>query len=115
MLDTPTVLIVLLVAGVAYLINYLAHTNRTGRPLPPGPKGLPILGNVNDLPKPGTLECHHWAQHKDLYGPISSITVLGQTFIIINDPQLALELLRDRQQAHAARPHMVFSSDMYVA
>jgi hypothetical protein len=38
----------------------------------------------------------------------------GQTFIIINDAQLALELLRDRSAAHAARPHMVFSSDMYV-
>jgi hypothetical protein len=114
MLDTPTVLIVLLVGAVAYLINHLANTNRTGRPLPPGPKGLPLLGNVNDLPKPGVLECHHWVQHKDKYGPVSSITVLGQTFIIINDAQLALELLRDRSAAHAARPHMVFSSDMYV-
>jgi hypothetical protein len=112
MLDTPTVLIVLLVGAVAYLINHLAHTNRTGRPLPPGPKGLPLLGNVNDLPKPGVLECHHWVQHKEQYGPLSSITVLGQTFIIINDAQLALELLRDRPAAHAARPHMVFSSDM---
>jgi hypothetical protein len=114
MLDTPTVLIVLLGVVVAYSINYLARTNRNGRPLPPGPKGLPVLGNVNDLPKPGMLECHHWLQHKDTYGPISSITVLGQTFIIINDAQLALELLRDRSAAHAARPHMVFSSDMYV-
>ncbi|EAT80928.1 hypothetical protein HBI56_185850 [Parastagonospora nodorum] len=112
MLDTPTVLILLLGVSVAYLIQHLARSNRTGRPLPPGPKGLPLLGNVNDLPKPGMLECHHWLEHKELYGEISSITVLGQTFIIINDAQLALELLRDRPQAHAARPHMVFSSDM---
>jgi hypothetical protein len=112
MLDTPTVLIVLLGVAVAYLVKHLSRANRTGRPLPPGPKGLPLLGNVNDLPKPGVLECHHWLQHKEQYGEISSITVLGQTFIIINDAQLALELLRDRAQAHAARPHMVFSSDM---
>lgn len=106
---------VALVGGLlAYLINYLARNNRTGRPLPPGPKGLPLLGNVNDLPKPGMLECHHWLEHKELYGPISSVTVLGQTFIIINDAQIALELLRDRSAAHSARPHMVFSSDMYV-
>jgi hypothetical protein len=99
-------------ALIAYVINYLAHNNRTGKPLPPGPKGLPILGNVNDLPKPGMLECHHWLQHKDQYGPISSITVLGQTFVIISDAQLALELLRERSAAHSARPHMVFASDM---
>jgi hypothetical protein len=112
MLETPTVLIVLLGVAVAYLVKHLSRANRTGRPLPPGPKGLPLLGNVNDLPKPGMLECHHWLQHKEQYGEISSITVLGQTFIIINDAQLALEFLRDRAQAHAARPHMVFSSDM---
>ncbi|KAL6711774.1 hypothetical protein ACN47E_002817 [Coniothyrium glycines] len=102
----------LLGAAIAYVINYLAHNNRTDRPLPPGPKGIPLLGNLNDLPKPGTLECHHWVKHKDLYGPISSITVLGQTFVIINDAQLALELLRDRATHYSARPHMVFSSDM---
>jgi hypothetical protein len=114
MISITTVLVVLVGAAIVYLVNYLAHSNKNGRPLPPGPKGLPLLGNVNDLPKPGVLECHHWAQHKELYGPISSLTVLGQTFIIINDAQLALELLRDRSAIHSARPHMVFSSDMYV-
>ncbi|KAF2024274.1 cytochrome P450 [Setomelanomma holmii] len=98
--------------AIAYLINYLARSNRNGRPLPPGPKGLPLLGNVNDLPKPGMLECHHWAQHRELYGPISSITVLGQTFVIINDAELALRLLRDRSASYSARPHMVFASEM---
>lgn len=37
-------------------------------PLPPGPKGLPLVGNLNDLPKPGVLEAHHWLEHKKLYG-----------------------------------------------
>jgi hypothetical protein len=80
--------------------------------LPPGPKGLPILGNINDLPKPGILECHHWLKHRDLYGPISSVTVLGQTFVIINDPDIAMELLRDRASINSGRPKMVFSGDM---
>jgi hypothetical protein len=114
MIGVSAILVVLVGGAIAYLINYLAHSNKTGRPLPPGPKGLPLLGNVNDLPKPGVLECHHWAEHRELYGPISSLTVLGQPFIIINDAQLALELLRDRSATYSARPHMVFSSDMYV-
>lgn len=42
-------------------------------PLPPGPKGLPLLGNLNDLPKPGVLEAHHWLKHKDLYGTCDSM------------------------------------------
>ena len=97
----------------AALIKHLLQS-KSSEPLPPGPKGLPLLGNVNDLPKPGVQEWHHWLKHKDIYGPISSITVLGQTFVIVNDAQIALELLRDRSTIYSARPHMVFSSDMYV-
>jgi hypothetical protein len=42
--------------------------NSTRPPLPPGPKGIPLIGNLNDLPKPGVLEAHHWLGHKDVYG-----------------------------------------------
>ena len=111
---SPIIFFTGLALVVAYIVNRLTKSNSHSHPLPPGPKGLPLLGNVADLPPSGTLECHHWLKHKDEYGPISSITVLGQTFIIINDAQIALELLRDRSAAHSARPHMVFSSDMYV-
>ncbi|OSS53624.1 hypothetical protein B5807_00518 [Epicoccum nigrum] len=96
---------------VAYLVKKLVNSEKHSHPLPPGPKGLPLLGNVNDLPKPGGgLEAHHWLKHKDEYGPISSVTVLGQTIVIINDAQITLELLSRAQ--HQARPHMVFASDM---
>ncbi len=111
---SSTTLILLVSTVAVYLFSRLIKSKNHVRPLPPGPKGIPIVGNVNDLPKPGMLECHHWLKHKDLYGPISSITVLGQTFVIINDAQIAIELLRDRSAIHSARPHMVFSSDMYA-
>jgi hypothetical protein len=61
------------------------------------------------------LECHHWLKHKDLYGPISSITVLGQTFVIISDAEMAVELLSNRAAIHSGRPQMVFSGDMYAS
>ncbi|KAI4666122.1 uncharacterized protein J4E78_003589 [Alternaria triticimaculans] len=103
------------IAFAAFAIIYATrwHLGRkNARPLPPGPKGLPILGNVNDMPKSGMLECHHWLRHKDIYGPLSSVTVLGQTFIIINDPEIAFELLRDRSAIHSSRPSQTFSGDI---
>jgi hypothetical protein len=46
-----------------------ASRNKSSRPpSPPGPKGLPLLGNLNDLPTPDALEAHHWLEHKKLYG-----------------------------------------------
>ncbi|KAJ4354314.1 uncharacterized protein N0V89_006048 [Didymosphaeria variabile] len=88
---------------VAYAIRRLVKRDSNARPLPPGPKGLPIVGNVNDLPKPGVLEAHHWLEHKDRY---------GQTMVILNDPKLAFELLRDRSNIYSGRPHQNFSCDL---
>jgi hypothetical protein len=51
-----------------YLVKRLLTTKRGLAPLPPGPKGKPIVGNLRDLPGPGTQEWQHWLKHKDLYG-----------------------------------------------
>ena len=47
-----------------------------------------------------------------LAGPISSVTVLGQTMIIINDVNIAFDLLRDRSTIYSSRPHQEFSCNM---
>ena len=64
------------------------------------------------MPKHGEVEYEHWLKHKDIYGPISSLTILGQTIVIINDGQIALELLRDKAATTAGRPHSEFASKL---
>ncbi|KAI7546366.1 putative cytochrome P450 [Hortaea werneckii] len=82
--------------------------------LPPGPPGLPILGNLFDLP-PTTgsqPEYLHWLAHKDRYGPISSVKVLGQTMVIIHDREIAGEVLERKAGVSAGRPGLKFAWDM---
>ncbi|KAL9563002.1 hypothetical protein ACKAV7_012744 [Fusarium commune] len=95
-----------------YLVFQILSNDSKRPPLPPGPKGLPLVGNLNDLPLPGVFEAHHWLKFKDLYGPISSITVMGQTIIIINNWKLASQLLDKRSAKHSSRPKIMMAGEM---
>lgn len=81
-------------------------------PLPPGPKPKPFVGNLLDLPPSGAKEWLHWLKFKEQYGPISSLTVLGQTMVIISDHQMAVELMEKRSAHTSSRPVLEFGSKM---
>ncbi|KAJ7133346.1 cytochrome P450 [Mycena epipterygia] len=91
-----------ILAATALSLCYYIYTRKSTMPLPPGPKGWPIIGNVLDMPK-----SHAWktfARWGDIYGGIMSITLLGQPFVIINDPEIAAEILEKRGSVYADRP-----------
>ncbi|PYI05543.1 O-methylsterigmatocystin oxidoreductase [Aspergillus sclerotiicarbonarius CBS 121057] len=87
-----------------YLLKSFLNRNKFPAPLPPGPKPKPIIGNLRDLPSPDKPDWLHWYKHKELYGPISSIRVFGETLIILNDARLAVELLEKRSVIYSDRP-----------
>ena len=104
----------ILAASFAWLLarsKTRGHANHT-LPLPPGPKGLPLIGNINDLPPPGSQEYLHWQNFKKRYGSLSSITIMGQTMIIIHDRNTALELMEKRASKNSGRPNMKFAMEM---
>ncbi|KAI8240878.1 Multifunctional cytochrome P450 monooxygenase [Colletotrichum sp. SAR 10_96] len=99
---------------VVFIVDKLlqARKNANRPPLPPGPKGLPLVGNIRDLPQPTEFAARFWLKHKDLYGPISSVQVLGKTLIIINDAQVASEMLDKRSSEFSSRPTIVLAGEM---
>lgn len=103
-------------AFATLLALYVVHrfSQQPKQPLPPGPKPWPLIGNIADLPPKGQVEWKHWIRHKDLYGPISSVTALGQTIILIHDREAASELLEKRALTNSARPVSTFANDLYV-
>ncbi|KAJ6104104.1 hypothetical protein N7523_010424 [Penicillium sp. IBT 18751x] len=106
-------LLLTLTFGIAALYVVLDTRRKKARgPLPPGPSPLPVVGNIKDLPPKGEQDWVHWLKHKSAYGPISSITVLGQTIVIVNDSKIALDLLVKKSSIYSSRPRMTFASEM---
>ncbi|KAG6070738.1 hypothetical protein E4U33_004050 [Claviceps sp. LM78 group G4] len=107
MLCVSLTLLVALASIILYSRRRLASSRRL--PLPPGPKGLPIVGNIFDLPPAGMPEYEHWLKHKDAYGPISSISILGTTLVILHSYEAQQELLVRKSSKTTARPTFYFS------
>ncbi|KAK5994481.1 Cytochrome P450 monooxygenase CLM2 [Cladobotryum mycophilum] len=106
----------LLVLGIIcttiWLIFRLRFRRKVVQRLPPGPKPLPILGNIFDMPPNGVPEFQHWLTHKDKYGPISSVSVMGQTIVILHDREAADNLLNKQSLKSSGRPSTVFASEL---
>lgn len=106
---SPWAVIIFIGGFIAY--RYSSKANRR-RNLPPGPKPLPLVGNVRDLPPADVPEFQHWLKHKDLYGPISSVTVFGSTLILIHDEKIAHDILEKTANTTSGRPSMVFAGEL---
>lgn len=89
--------------GLAVLVVFLQkRRNPSGLPYPPGPKGLPLLGNIFDIPKQSPWKVYaQWAKQ---YGDIISVQAMGQTIVIINSAKIARDLLGERGAIYSDRP-----------
>jgi hypothetical protein len=99
-----------LVAFLAVLISGILSKRRGSSRLPPGPKPLPVIGNILDLPPKQIPEFQHWFKHKDRYGPISSINVMGLPLVIFHDKDAAHAVMGKKAQKTSARPQLNFAT-----
>ncbi|NOU20179.1 MAG: cytochrome P450, partial [Methyloglobulus sp.] len=73
------------------------HTYQTLAQLP-GPKGLPILGNLLQLDLPKLhLILEEWA---NIYGGIYKFKMLNKTVVTVSNPELVHSILRDRPETY---------------
>ncbi|TCD68842.1 hypothetical protein EIP91_009556 [Steccherinum ochraceum] len=98
------------VTGVFLLHRVAARGLKPKLPLPPGPKGLPVIGNVHQMPT--SYEWFTFADWAKKWGDIISVTLLGQTLVILDNPRHAVELLDRRSNIYSDRPVLMMAGEL---
>ncbi|KAF5360782.1 hypothetical protein D9756_004595 [Leucocoprinus leucothites] len=103
MLDLSTGGILCILATIV-IVFYRSREqlSRRGLPLPPGPKPLPLVGNLFDQPQENPwLTYHQWG--KEHASDILSFRVLGRPTIILNSVKVISDLLEKRSTIYSDR------------
>ncbi|EAU81843.2 cytochrome P450 [Coprinopsis cinerea okayama7 len=98
------VLLGALVAAILLVKSLLAKSRRNprGLPLPPGPRGVPILGNLLQIPKEKPWVAYsEWSKR---YGDAIYLETAGQPVLILNKLSDVVELLERRAPYFSDRP-----------
>ncbi|KAF9262833.1 cytochrome P450 [Marasmius fiardii PR-910] len=75
--------------------------------LAPGPRGIPIFGNVLQVPTVKT-----WIYFQELasqYGSIFRLNLAGNEVLVLNSPEDAEELLGRRSHNYSSRPPLIYA------
>ena len=85
----------------------LCFATRRRPPLPPGPRGLPILGNLLQLTPTNAWVTYHAGAK--VYGDVFSLTLPGSNVLVVNSVSTAKSLLDKHAAAYAGRPLLPFA------
>ncbi|KIY67969.1 cytochrome P450 [Cylindrobasidium torrendii FP15055 ss-10] len=85
----------------ALTVGYL-FLSRKGVPKPPGPRGLPVVGNLFDMPTGKDWEVY--ARMSETYGPVMSLTVGPTTIIVLSTIEKVKDFFEKRGANFCSRP-----------
>ncbi|KAI0245805.1 cytochrome P450 [Lactifluus subvellereus] len=91
------------------IILAVQYAGSPWRKVPPGPRGLPILGNIREFQGKGWLfgkDCKRRFEH------IMYLNVLGQPIIVFNSLKAASDPLDRRANIYSDRPRFIFAHEI---
>ncbi|KAJ7640503.1 cytochrome P450 [Mycena polygramma] len=99
------------VAPVLAVIHYCTVPRTTFLPLPPGPRKLPLLGNLLSMPrKLPWVTFARWCQEYE--SDIIHLNVAGMSIVVLNTVEAAVDLLDKRSSIYSSRPRMVMAKEL---
>ncbi|KAJ1383699.1 Cytochrome P450 [Sesbania bispinosa] len=103
---SPLVLVLCLTLPLVLLFFFKKHRTITNTaPYPPGPRGLPIIGNLHQLDN-SILYLQLWQLSK-LYGPLFSLQLGQRKAIVVSSAKIAKEVLKNNDLVFSNRPMLL--------
>ncbi|KAI0655715.1 cytochrome P450 [Cubamyces menziesii] len=78
--------------------------------LPPGPKPIPVLGNVHQLPM--DYQEKTFAQWAKLYGDVVYAKLFQRPVVVLNSLRAAQDLLEKKSSKYSDRPRLILLSEL---
>ncbi|KAF8191999.1 cytochrome P450 [Mycena galopus ATCC 62051] len=101
-------------ASLAFGLGFyhiLSLRNRSTLPLPPGPRKLPLVGNLLDIPADRAWEKYmEWS--KEYNSDIIHLNIAGQSVIVLSSLEVAEALLEKRSNLYSDRSHFPMVVDL---
>ncbi|PBK93538.1 cytochrome P450 [Armillaria gallica] len=101
---TSTLLLAILLSGALVLYRLVLLILRRRLPLPPGPKRLPLIGNLWNVPRTVDHPWRTYAKWANTYSDVFYLDIPGNPTLVINSAQAAADLFDKRSGNYADRP-----------
>ncbi|KAG9029174.1 hypothetical protein FRB95_005632 [Tulasnella sp. JGI-2019a] len=97
------------ILGIILLVLFSIrwYQSRRSIPYPPGPSGDFIIGNLRQMPF-----SYHWITFTEWgrkYGPLTYLNIAGQSILVINTQEAAIDLLEKRASIYSDRPRIMMA------
>ncbi|OAY48615.2 probable (S)-N-methylcoclaurine 3'-hydroxylase isozyme 2 [Manihot esculenta] len=87
-------------SGICPISKHISSLSSNRRPLPPGPRPWPIVGNIFHLDKKLHISMTRFAK---LHGPLISLRLGTQVVVVGSSPAAAAEILKNNDRLLSAR------------